>query len=95
MRENIMNYQRNFKNEDGTEETIIITSNDNHMIDLRQNYKLANNCCKKDNKLFRKFKNSILGADIGIRSSGFSNVAILSVIIAMGTFLIMYLLWRF
>lgn len=90
-----MSYQRDFKNEDGTEETLIITSNDNRSINLNQSYKLANCSQKKENKLLRKFKNSILGADIGVKSGGFSNVAILSVLIAIGAFLVMYLLWRF
>ena len=90
-----MNYQRDIKNEDGTEETIIITSNDNHTLNLNQTYKLANHTQKKENKFVNKFKNSILGADIGVKSGGFSNVAILATIIAIGTLCVMYLLWRF
>ena len=42
------NYQKDIKNEDGTEETIIITSNDAHTIDLTRTYKLANQ--KKESK---------------------------------------------
>lgn len=87
------NYQKDIKNEDGTEETIIITSNDAHTIDLTRTYKLANQ--KKENKFASKFKNSILGADIGFKSAGFSNIAILATIIAIGTLSIMYFLWRF
>ena len=87
------NYQKNIKNEDGTEETIIITSNDTHTIDLSKTYILANQ--KKESKLARKFKNSILGTDIGFKSAGFSNVAILATLIAIGTLSIMYFLWRF
>ena len=37
-----MNYQRDMKNEDGTEETIVITSMDNRILNLNQTYKLAN-----------------------------------------------------
>lgn len=87
------NYQKDIKNEDGTEETIIITSNDAHTIDLSKKYKLANQ--KKESKLASKFKNSILGSDIGFKSAGFSNIAILATIIAIGTLSIMYFLWRF
>ena len=87
------NYQKDIKNEDGTEETIIITSNDARTIDLTKTYKLANQ--KKESKLARKFKNSILGTDIGFKSAGFSNIAILSTIIALATLSIMYFLWRF
>ena len=50
---------------------------------------------KKESKLARKFKGSILGADIGVKSGGFSNVAILASVIAVGVILIMYFMWRF
>lgn len=88
-------FERDIKNEDGTEETIIITSNDTHTLDLTKTYKLANHNQKKENKFVQKFKNSILGADIGVKSGGFSNVAILATIIAVGALCIMYFLWRF
>lgn len=89
------NFQKNIKNEDGTEETIVITSNDSHTLNMNKTYKLANHTPKKESVLTKKFKNSILGTDIGVKSSGFSNVAILATIIAIGTLCIMYLLWRF
>ena len=89
------NFQRDFKNEDGTEETLIITSSDNYTLNLTQKYRLANHKVKKENKIVSKFKNSIFGADIGTKSSGFSNVAILATIIAIGTLFAMYFLWRF
>ena len=90
-----MNFERDIKNEDGTEETIIISSNDNRVLNLNQTYKLANQTKKKESKLMKKFKNSILGADIGVKSNGFSNIAILATIIALGSIFVMYLLWRF
>ena len=80
-----MNFERDIKNEDGTEETVIISSSDNRVLKLNQTYKLANHKEKKESKLASKFKNSILGSDIGIKSRGFSNVAILATIIAFGT----------
>ena len=89
------NIQRDLKNEDGTKETIIITSNDNHVLNLNQTYKLANHNFRKENKFVKKFKGSILGSDIGVKSSGFSNVAILATIIAVGVLCMMYFLWRF
>ena len=88
-------FQRNIKNDDGTEETLVFTSTDNYKIDTNQTYKLANHKEKKESKLAKKFKGSILGADIGYKSSGFSNVAILATIIALGTLCVMYFLWRF
>ena len=87
------NYQKDIKNEDGTVETIVITSSDTHTIDLSRTYKLANQ--KRESKFARKFKNSILGTDIGFKSAGFSNIAILATIIAIATLSIMYFLWRF
>ena len=89
------NFSREIKNEDGTEETIVITSNDNHILNMNQTYKLANHTQKKENKFVKKFKGSILGADIGVKSGGFSNIAILATIIAVGALCIMYFLWRF
>ena len=89
------NFQRDIKNEDGTEETLIITSQDNYNLNMNQHYKLANHTQKKENPLVQKFKGSILGTDIGFKSSGFSNVAILATIIAVGVLCVMYFLWRF
>lgn len=89
------NFTKEIKNDDGTEETIVISSNDNYVLNMNKTYKLANHSQKKQSKLARKFKNSVLGADIGIKSAGFSNIAILATIIAVGALCVMYLLWRF
>ena len=89
------NMSKNFTNEDGTEETIILSSSDNKEINLDKKYRLANHTEKKQSKLAKKFKGSILGADIGVKSSGFSNVALLATVIALGAIAIMYFLWRF
>lgn len=89
------NFERNITNDDGTVETIVVTSNDNHNLNMNKTYKLANHTPKKENKFTKKFKNSILGTDIGIKSAGFSNIAILATIIAVGTLCVMYFLWRF
>ena len=90
-----MNYiEKDLKNADGTIDTLVITSNDNYTLDLSKTYKLANHIEKKENKLVTKFKNSILGAEIGVKAEGFSNIAILATIIAIGTISIMYLFCR-
>lgn len=89
------NMSKSFKNDDGSEETLMINSSDNYSLRLDKNYKLANHTMKKESKLVRKFKGSILGADIGVKSGGFSNVAILASVIAVGVILIMYFMWRF
>ena len=88
-------FQRDIINEDGTEETLLVTSKDSYRVKMSENYVLANNTPKKMNPLVKKFKGSILGADIGVKSAGFSNIAILATIIALGTFCVMYFLWRF
>jgi len=86
--------QTNLKNEDGSIETLLITSNDNYVLNMNKTYKLANRTKKKENKLTSAFKNSILGADIGVKAEGFSHIAILSTIIAVGALCVMYLFWR-
>ena len=88
------NIQKDIKNADGTIETLALTSNDNYTLTLPKNYKLVNNIQKKENKIVNKFKNSILGAEVGIKTEGFSNIAILATIIAIGTLCIMYILLR-
>lgn len=87
--------ERSFKNADGSEETLMMTSDDNLELCLNGNYKLANNEAKKESKLAKKFKGSILGTEIGVKSSGFSNVAILATVIAISALAIMYFMWRF
>lgn len=88
------NIQTNLKNTDGSIETLVITSHDNYELNMNKKYILANKEFKKSNKIVNAFKNSILGVDIGIKSKGFSHVAILSTIIAIGALCTMYLFWR-
>ena len=68
---------------------------DNYDIDLTKKYKLANHVQKNQSKLVEKFKGSLLGSDIGVKSSGFTNVAILATVIAIAAIAIMYFMWRF
>ena len=89
------NMERSFKNVDGTEETLMISSDDNLDLCLKGSYKLANHSEKKESKLVKKFKGSILGTDIGVKSGGFSNIAILATVIAISVLAIMYFMWRF
>ena len=88
------NIQTNLRNNDGSIETLLITSEDNYVLNMNKTYKLANHTQKKENKLVSCFKNSILGSEIGVKAEGFSNIAFLATIIAIGTFCVMYLLWR-
>ena len=89
------NLSRSYTNEEGRKETVIANSNDNYTLKLNGNYKVANHKNNKESKIAKKFKDSLLGADIGVKSSGFSSVAILATVIAIATVAILYFLWRF
>ena len=87
--------EHDIKNADGTIDTLIISSNDNtYPLDGSKTYKLANNTYKRENKFVSAYKNSIFGAEIGIKAEGFSTIAILATIIAIGAFSTMYLFCR-
>ena len=90
----VNNIQKDIINADGTIDTVILTSNDNYNINLPRNYKIANNNLNKGNKFVNKFKNSILGTEIGVKAEGYSNIAILATIVAVGAICLMYILWR-
>lgn len=89
------NLSKKYVNDDGVEETVVADSNDNYEVKLDGNYTLSNHKTKKESRLAKKFKGSILGADIGVKSSGFSSVAILATVIALAAAIIMYFIWRF
>ena len=71
-----------------------ITSNDNYILNMPTSYTLVKANTKKENKIVNNFKSSILGTDIGINSEGFSYIAILATLLAVGAFITMYILWR-
>ena len=89
------NLSKEFVNEEGAKETIIANSSDNYKVKLDNNYKLVGHEKKNESKFAKKFKNSILGADIGVKSSGFSSIIGLSVVIVLTVVFILYLMWRF
>ena len=89
------NLSKKYTSDDGREETIIATSEDNYKVNLNSTFALANHKEKKESKLAKKFKGSILGADIGVKSSGFSSIAILATVIALAVFITLYFMWRF
>ena len=68
-----------------------ITSNDNYILNMPTSYKLVKPIT---NKAVNNFKNSILGTDIGINSEGFSYIAILATILAIGALITMYISWK-
>lgn len=89
------NLERNYLNDEGNEETVVATSNDNYEVKLDGGFTLANHKAKKESRLAKKFKGSILGADIGVKSGGFSTIAVLATVIALAVFVGLYFLWRF
>lgn len=89
------NISREIKNEDGTSETLSISSEDHYDLKLDKNYVIANHRDKVESKIAKKFKSSILGSDIGIKSGGFSSVAILATVISLSAILVMYFMWKF
>lgn len=89
------NMNKTFVGVNGKEETLVMSSNDDLELNMHKSYRLANHTAKKESRLARKFKGSVLGADIGIKSGGFSNVAILATVIAVAAIAIMYFVWRF
>ena len=89
------NLSKKVIDDEGNEEIVVATSDDNYKVSLGSNYTLANHNEKKQNKLVKKFKGSLLGADIGVKSSGFSSIAILATVIALAVLVVMYFIWRF
>ena len=87
------NISKSYENSEGLKETLIASSTDNYTINLKGKYKLANHNQKKESKLAKKFKGSILGTDIGIKSAGFTNIAILAVVLTIAAIAILYFLW--
>lgn len=89
------NINKTFIDENGQKETLIMNSNDDLELNMHKSYRLANYTSKKENRFVKKFKGSILGSDIGVKSGGFSNIAVLAVVIAFAAIAIMYFIWRF
>ena len=89
------NLSKKIINDEGKEETVVATSSDDYDVKLNGNYTLVGKVNKKRSKLAEKFKGSILGADIGVKSGGFSTVAILATVIALAVIAALYFIWRF
>ena len=79
------NLSKKIVDEEGKKETVIASSTDNYTVKLDNNYKLSNHIEKKESKLAKKFKGTILGADI----------AVLAAVIAIAVLAVLYFVWRF
>ena len=87
------NITRDYRNDDGTVDMIVISSNDKYRVNLNGGYKLANKYVSKKT-LGNMFKDSILGVDIGINSNGFASITMLSFAIAITVFVVLCKLFR-
>ena len=88
------NIKEDFIDEKGNNSEIIITSEDTKGINLKKNYKLQRP--ESDNKYMQKGAKAkgILTSDIGIKSQGFAPIFTLALIIALGSIIIAFVLWR-
>ena len=80
--------------ENGEKATVVISSNDDKKVNLNGNFTLANNPNKKNSRFVEKYRNSMLGKDIGVKSSGFASTAIFASIISIAVLVILYISWR-
>ena len=79
---------------DGEKSTVVISSNDNMDVNMKGNYTLANNPIKKTNRFIEKYRGTMLGRDIGMKSTGFASTAIFAAIISIAVFIILFISWR-
>lgn len=89
------NISKDYVNEKGENATVILTSDDNYNVNMNGKYTLANNPHKNVNRFLEKYRSSILGRDIGTKSSGFATVATFATIISIVVLVVLYFLWRF
>ena len=89
------NLEKKFIDENGTEKIMIAESNDSEEVRLEGGYTIAGRKMHKENKLTEQFKGSLLGADIGHRSGGFSSVLGLALVIAVAVLVVLYFVWKF
>ena len=83
-----------FVDEKGHNSEMIITSNTDEKVILKGNYKLQRP--ESNNKYMKKGakgKNTFT-SDIGVKSEGFAPIFTLALIVALGTALIAFILWR-
>ena len=82
---------KEIKNRDGSVDTIYIGSNDQYSVNMDRKYKLVK---YNRNSISDRFRNSILGMDIGINNSGFVSITIISLLLAILSLGIMYYSFR-
>lgn len=85
------NLKKDFIDQDGKTNTMIAESNDSEKVSIDGGFTLVGYKHKKENR----FKNTMLGADIGHKSGGFTSIFGLALVIAVMVFIILYFVWKF
>ena len=80
----MINFNKRINND-----TYEFSSNDELKVNIDSNYTLV-----RFDKARKDFGNSLLGSDIGVKSRGFINVAVMSSFLAVATFIILILSFR-
>lgn len=85
---------QNFIDEKGIKSELIITSNNDEKVILKGKYKLQRP--ESNNKYMKKGVKGkgAFTSDIGVKSEGFAPIFTLSLIIALGTIIIAFIMWR-
>lgn len=85
---------QNFVDEKGNKSEMIITSDNDKTVNLKPNYKLQRP--ESNNKYMKKGAKGkgAFTSDIGFKSEGFAPIFTLALIIALGTIVIAFIMWR-
>ena len=85
---------QDFVDEKRHKSEMIITSNTDEKVILKGNYKLQRP--ESNNKYMKKGAKgkNVFTSDIGVKSEGFAPIFTLALIIALGTALIAFIMWR-
>lgn len=85
---------QDFIDEKGRKSELIITSDTSDKVNLKPNYKLQRP--ESNNKYMKKGAKGkgVFTSDIGVKSEGFAPIFTLAAIIALGTVIIAFIMWR-
>ena len=85
--------KREFVDEAGDNSTLLLEPTNNYQLNMgKRNYKLASNMRPRNNPLVKR--RTLFRSDIGFKSSGFAQVAILSAIASIAGLVFIYLLLK-
>lgn len=96
-KEENVGFDREFIDEHGDKATMHIEPVNGYKVNMfnQGKYKLANASKSHKDLLGVKRKNGIFTRDIGVKSSGFAQIASLSFIIALAVIFVLYLMFRY